>query len=88
MPNASPASVDARIGVGWATSVWKTDRNTLFLRARAIEAAMVVLLASDGVDVGCLLDVWLKLAGGFHGGRCGVGYSGAKERFTQHSMTM
>ena len=41
-PNPSPGSEERRAGVGWERSTWKTDRKTLFLRARTRDDVAVM----------------------------------------------
>ena len=50
-PKASPGWREGRAGVGWETSTWKTERKTLFLRERILDAVMVrfaLLLCGGG----------------------------------------
>lgn len=45
-PKGSPGTVGRRRGVGCETSVWKTERKTLLLRARTRDAVMVAASSS------------------------------------------
>lgn len=62
-PKASPGAVDRRRGVGCETSVWKTERKTLFLRVRTRDAVMVAASSQGAVNTERLSTLPMSLLG-------------------------